>query len=154
MFTRGTFVIIRNYLIKVMNIKNYIKQHVLVVLVGLTSISFGTGIYVYNEYLRLKQDPSKVAQEEVNKLVAQVSKLIILPEGEVPTVATVADPARLKDQAFFAKAKTGDKVLVYTNAKKAILYNPESNKIVEVAPINIGTTTTPTPTLAPKLPAK
>lgn len=118
----------------------------------MTVLSSGTAVYFYNEYSALQQDPNKVAQEEVSKLVAQVSKLILLPEGEVPTLVTVADPSKLKDQPFFANAKTGDKVLIYTRAKKAILYNPDSNKIVEVAPINIGASATPTP--APKFPAR
>ena len=101
-------------------------------------MSSGTAVYFYNEYSGLKQDINKVTQQEVAKLVAQVGKLIILPEGETPTLATLSDLEKLKDQSFFAKAKTGDKVLIYTNAKKAILYSPELNKIVEVAPINIG----------------
>ncbi|MEK7084254.1 MAG: hypothetical protein AAB932_03410 [Patescibacteria group bacterium] len=29
------------------------------------------------------------------------------------------------------------KVLIYTNAKKVILYDPVNNKIVEVAPLSI-----------------
>lgn len=54
------------------------------------------------------------------------------------------DPEKLRDQPFFANAQRGDKVLIYANAKKAILYNPPSNKIIEVAPVNIGN-----PMLAP-----
>lgn len=126
--------------------KEYVKQHVLVILVGVVVLSSGTAIYFYNEYSALQHDPKKVSQEEVNKVVAQVSKLMFLPEGETPTLATVADLNKLKGQSFFAKAKIGDKVLIYANAKKAILYNPGSNKIVEVAPINTGN---PTPTPVP-----
>ena len=118
--------------------KEYVKQHIFVILVGVVVLSSGTAVYFYNQYSGLKQDPNKVAQEEVSKVVAQVGKLIVLPEGETPTLATVADIEKLKDQSFFAKAQTGDKVLIYTNAKRAILYNPGLNKIVEVAPISIG----------------
>lgn len=131
-------------MIKIPNLntaKEYVKQHVLIILIGVAVLSSGTAVYFYNQYSGLKQGPNKVAQEELSKVVAQVGKLIVLPEGETPTLATVADPNKLKDQAFFANAKTGDKVLIYTNAKKAILYNPELNKIVEVAPIDIGNPT-------------
>ncbi len=93
----------------------------------------GTAYYFYQ---RIPKEPS--AQTEVKALVAQVGQLIVLPQGEDPTVATVVDPEKLKDQPFFANAKKGNKVLIYTNEKKAILYDPESNKIVEVAPVNIG----------------
>jgi hypothetical protein len=135
-------------------VREYVKQYILVVLVGVAVLSSGTAVYFYNEYSGLKQDPNKSAQEEVSKLVAQVSKLMVLPEGETPTIATVSDPEKLKDQPFFAKAKTGDRVLIFTNSRKAILYSPESNKIVEVAPINIGpsATSTPAPKTAPKFP--
>ena len=75
---------------------------------------------------------------EVDDLVAQISKFLVLPTDEKPTVATVSDPSVLKDQPFFTLAKKGYKVLIYTNAKKAILYDPVSKKIVEVAPINLG----------------
>jgi hypothetical protein len=132
-------------------VKEYVKLHVLAILVGVAVLSLGTAGYFYNEYSGLKQNPNKVAQDDVNKLVAQVSKLIVLPEGETPTVATVADPEKLKDQPFFAKAQKGDRVLIYTNHKKAILYNPKDNKIVEVAPINIGASATPAPTPKPVL---
>ena len=119
-------------------VKDYVKQHILVILVGVVVLSSGTAVYFYNQYSGLTQDPNEAAQKELYKVIAQVSKLIVLPEGETPTLATVSDPSKLQNQSFFAKAKAGDKVLIYANAKKAVLYNPESNKIVEVAPIDIG----------------
>ena len=91
-----------------------------------------------SEIAAIKQDPQKVIQEENQALINRIGALIALPEGETPTIATVNDPDLLKDQPFFAKAKKGDKVLIYPNAKKAILYDPESNKIIEVAPLTIG----------------
>lgn len=99
----------------------------------------GAAVYFFLQFKELQKNPQKLAQQEVQELVSKVSKLIVLPEGETPTVATVTDPEKLKDQPFFAKAKNGDKVLIYTKAKKAILYDPVANKIVEVAPVNIGT---------------
>jgi len=86
----------------------------------------------------LKKNPQQAAEDQTNEIIAKVGKLIVLPEDERPTLATVTDPAALKEQPFFAKAEVGDKVLIYTNARKAILYSERDNKIKEVAPINIG----------------
>lgn len=113
------------------------------VLAALVVVALGAAVYFYTQLNQLQQDPQKVAQKESKTLVAKVGKLIVLPEGEEPTVATVTDPNLLRDQPFFANAKTGDKVLIYTNARKAILYNPEENKIIEVAPVNIGAAAAP-----------
>lgn len=99
--------------------------------------ALGTAGYFYYQLSLLKKNPEAVAQEEAEDLVSIVGKLIILPKGEVPTIATVSDPEKLKDQPFFAKAKVGDKVLLYVKAGKAYLYDPEENKILEVAPINV-----------------
>lgn len=84
------------------------------------------------------QAQQKLVQDEVKRLVVEVGKLIDLPQGEDPTVATVTDVDKLSDQPFFAKAKNGDKVLIYAIAKKAILYDPNTKKILDVAPVNIG----------------
>lgn len=100
--------------------------------------SLGAAYYFYGQAKTLKENPQKIAQSEVAAVITQVGSLIVLPEGESPTVATVSDAERLRGQPFFANAKNGDRVLIYTTARKAILYNPEQNKIVEVAPLNIG----------------
>ncbi|MEK7124690.1 MAG: hypothetical protein AAB877_03375 [Patescibacteria group bacterium] len=111
----------------------------------------GLSYYLYSQLKSFKKNPQQIAQQEIQSLIEKVGKLVVLPEGETPTVATVADPEKLKDQPFFANAKKGDKVLIYTNAKKAILYDPVNNKIVEIAPVNIGNNQTQTqPQTQPK----
>ncbi|MBX4191596.1 MAG: hypothetical protein KW804_02225 [Candidatus Doudnabacteria bacterium] len=117
---------------------NNMKKSLIGIAVFLLLAASGTSAYYYKQYNALKNNPNKVAQDETAATIAAVGKLIELPEGEQPTLATVTDPDKLKNQAFFAKAQKGDKVLVYTGAKKAILYSPANNKIVEVAPVNIG----------------
>lgn len=103
----------------------------------------GASYYMYQnsqqELAKIKSDPRSVAQEEAKALIAKIGGLIALPAGEDPTVATITDKEKLKDQPFFVKAENGDKVLIYTSAKKAYLYRESINKVIDVAPINIGT---------------
>lgn len=106
-----------------------------IILLTITVMSLIVAGYFYNEVKRLQANPQTVANQELQAVVDKVGKLVVLPEGEQPTLATVADPEKLKGQPFFARAKKGDKVLVYNKAQKAILYDPVLNKIVEIAPI-------------------
>lgn len=79
-------------------------------------------------------DPEE-EQEEVREITTVVSAFMELPQGEEPTIATVVDREKLRDQSFFKSAENGDKVLIYSNAQKAILYRPSTKKVVEIAPI-------------------
>ncbi len=116
-----------------------LKIILLLFLIGFVLLAGFSAYYFYNQYSALKKvDPQALIQKESRSLVEKVGRLIVLPEGEEPTIATVSDPEKLVSQPFFAHAKTGYKVLIYTNSKKAILYDPVLDKIVEVAPLNIG----------------
>lgn len=68
-------------------------------------------------------------------MVEEVGKIYALPKDETPTIATVIDKEKLKDQPFFANAQNGDKILIYTKAKKAIVYRPKEKVIVNAGPI-------------------
>lgn len=125
--------------------KTFIAAGILVILIALASIP---SIYFYSKYQETKKQlvaGTDSTKDEVKALVDKVGKLILLPQGETPEIAVVTDLDLLKGQPFFALAKTGDKVLVYKVAKKAILYDPIANRIVEVGPVMIAT---PTPTPA------
>lgn len=124
--------------------KKIFSIKVLAVLILLLLIgSLSSSAYLFKTYQKTKEllnNPTQAAKEETKSLTAKVGKLLDLPNEE-PTVATIVDSTKLKDQPFFSKAKNGDKVILYTNAKKAILYRPSENKIIDVAPINIGANT-------------
>jgi hypothetical protein len=61
--------------------------------------------------------------------------------NEKPVIATVKDKESLKaQQAFFAQAENGDKLIVFQTARKAVLFRPSIGKIVESGPL----ITTPT----------
>jgi len=114
-----------------------LKRLLISLLVILAIGGVTTGVTYFRKYQALKADPTIEAQKETEALVATVSKLMELPTDETPTVATIADKEKLKDQPFFAKAENGDKILAFTKAMQAILYRPSTNKIINVAPILI-----------------
>jgi hypothetical protein len=86
------------------------------------------------------KNPTAATQAQNQELVSRVGQLLQLPEGE-PTVATVSDASKLKDE-FYKNAQNGDKVLFYVKGKKAILYRPSTNKIINVAPLTINNSNT------------
>lgn len=108
---------------------------VIAVLAVLLVVALGSATYFYQ---KANSDPQKVAESDLQKTIALVSRHLVLPEGDTPTLATVSDPEKLKDQPFFSRATKGDKVLIFSLSHKAILYNPALDKIIEVAPINVG----------------
>jgi hypothetical protein len=74
---------------------------------------------------------------EIEKIVAEVGKHLVLPESEVPTMAMVSDLSKLKDQPFFERAELGDIVLIYASTRRAVLWRPSAQKIIEISAINL-----------------
>lgn len=113
-----------------------------IVVVALALLAGGAYAYKYiqdqNAKIERLSDPQQAAKDEATRVKDLVAQLADVPADESPTVATVNDASKLQSQAFFKNAKNGDKVLIFTKAKKAYLYRPSTNKLIEVAPINIG----------------
>lgn len=107
-------------------------------IVGGVLVIVGFLVGGYMVYSNSTRTPDVVAEEETAKAVQKIGRLIALPEGESPTLATVTDPEQLKDQPFFAKAQPGFQVLLYPLAQKAFLYDPGKDIIVEVATLSLG----------------
>jgi len=106
---------------------------------GVALVALGVSAYSLEErYEKLKADPLKCSQVSKNDAIQEVAQLIDLPQNQVPTVATVNDTTKLQYQPFFKKAAIGDKVLIFTEARKAVLYDPVHKTIKDIAPIYFG----------------
>ena len=130
------------------------KKYFSTILILVLLLSFGLTFYFYKKYQTVQKTLQKqLSPDDREKLIAQVGKLIQLPKEE-PTIASISDKEKLKNQPFFQNASNGDKVLIFTKAKKAILYRPSINKIIEVSQINleppsVTSSATASPTLLP-----
>lgn len=103
-------------------------------------ISFaGAAGFFYMKYQDTKDaSPEKLQQAQVDQTISEVAKLYTLPGNEKPDVATVKDKEALKKQyPFFDQAENDDVVLIYKEAKIAILYRPATKKLVKVGPVNV-----------------
>lgn len=102
------------------------------ILLLLAVILLASTVYLGKVVYDLKK-PALSAEAEVRRLVEEVGKAMILPQEELPTVAKVADVSQLANQPFFQNARTGDEILIYEQARKAILWRPSVRRIVEVS---------------------
>ena len=128
------------------------------VLVGvvLVAVVAGGGWYFYNKGSQefVIKPGERLTDEQVTRLIDRVSKFLVLPEGEQPSVAAISDVAALAErQPFYKDAKDGDILLVFSS--KAIIYDAVNDKLVNVGPIvrtdDVSPTgETPAPTATPE----
>jgi len=103
--------------------------------VALTALILGWGFF-FSWWWQSSTRQEQITHQENEEIIADIAKIIQLPTEEEPVLATVADVQKLKDQVFFSQAKDGDKVLFFSQAKKAILYRPSEHKVIEVSSLN------------------
>lgn len=109
---------------------------IVALIIAIAAIGFATYQYSETQKLKTAEGQKQVSENEAKVLKDKVGKLIQLP-SETPTVATISDIKKLKDQPFFDGAKNGDKVLIFTEARKAIIYRESENKIINSGPIAV-----------------
>jgi hypothetical protein len=71
---------------------------------------------------------------DAERVVRQVNLMAELPQTEIPTLVPIDDKEKVKTIDFFKNAQSGDYVLVYQQAKFAVLYRPSSFKIINMGP--------------------
>jgi hypothetical protein len=106
---------------------------ILVTIVVIAALAFGA--YSYYRLSHVKSDTEISTKVGVDDLITRLSQLYLVPNGEVPTIATVTDPEKIKEKAMFISVEVGDKVFLFTNAGKAVLYRPSLDKIVDIVSI-------------------
>jgi hypothetical protein len=144
--------------------KHFVIGGITLAVILLISIS----VYFFLQYQHsqaLLKNPAEAAKSENKDIAKKIALLVDVPSDEEPTVAVVSDVEKLRNQPFFAKAENNDRVIFYPSTKRAILYRPNTGKIIEMSPVNVDqqakTDTAPvvagaeapTPTKASLLPA-
>jgi hypothetical protein len=75
-------------------------------------------------------------QEKAKTVVERVKKLMDIDTSVEPTVATIVDVEKLREQnPFYNKAENGDFLIV--TPTRAILYREEDNIILDVVPVQL-----------------
>lgn len=117
--------------------KSYKKTLVIIVVIVLIIGAAICAVFFYRKASVSPQDPNKVTDAQAMALIAKVDKIIDLPKGETPVLVVISDLSKLAGNPFFVKAKIGDDVLIYTLAKKAFIYDPKANIIVDATTLNL-----------------
>jgi hypothetical protein len=82
-------------------------------------------------------------ESEIEKLVNKVGRHALLPQGEVPRLITLDTLDKVQiDAEFYRLAEVGDKVLVYELNKRAYLYRPSEDRLVNISTVEFVETDT------------
>jgi SHS2 domain-containing protein len=111
--------------------KKLLNAHVIYIIVILGLIG-STGFF-YNKSQDYKAKDPAILTKKIKEKLGALQKL----PDETPSVATVEDKEKLKEQAFFKDANNGDRLVVFQAAKQAFLYRESENKIINSGPIAI-----------------
>ena len=116
-----------------------------VILPILLILALGGFAWSYFSYTKAQKqlsaltDPNirnELNQEQTKALLAKIGQLLVLPQNEEPVVATIQDVEVLAStQDFYKDAENGQKLVVYSAARKAIIYDEAKNKLVNVGPL-------------------
>lgn len=120
-----------------------LPKTILRLLVVLALLIFG--IWSFRNYQRVQeqldalspQAQSERAQKERQELLASVASLMVLPD-EDPLILDIENAEAIgQTQPFFVDSQDGDKVLIYIQAGKSIIYSPTRNIIVNVGTLSV-----------------
>lgn len=122
------------------------KKFIIITLITILILILSSGL-VFFFYPKSSPTTTPVSEEATQKettdIMAALGKIAELPQNETPTIATVSDKDKVKNQTFFIHAQNGDKVLIFAQAKRAVLYRPSSGKVIEITTISVGPSPTP-----------
>lgn len=95
-----------------------------------------TAVLMQRNVQHLEQSANARIAKEQQALIAEIGEFMLLPADEVPTIATVTNKQKLRNQPIFADAENGDTLIAYPIAGKLILYRETQKQIITIASIH------------------
>lgn len=111
----------------------------IILIIAIFVVGVGAGYMVYNKLLETNSEKEETIDKQVTEILDELSKIILLPEDETPTVISIMDVEQLKreNEKFYKDAVNGDILIIYSD--KAIVFRRREKKIINVAPVFIET---------------
>ncbi len=118
--------------------KKKILKIAAIIIVAFLVLLLASGIAVMLKNISQPKNIFPVEKSSEETAVSRAAKHLLLPE-EKPVIIEIKNSADLaKEQAFYAGARDGDILLIYAAAKKAVIYSPARDMIINVGPIYAG----------------
>jgi len=114
----------KSWLQKLISAKNKRTFYILILL-----LVFGVAAWIFTSHKQTQ------GQKDLAQAKSDVSKLMLLPKNEEPTLAIVDNTKNLRDPFLAEKAADGDEVLIYAQNGMVIIYRPSINKIAAVGSV-------------------
>ncbi len=78
----------------------------------------------------------RIITREQKNILERLAQHIILPAGENPAIAAIANSEMLaNNNSFYSNTQDGDQLIIYANAALAIIYSPARDKIINIGPL-------------------
>jgi hypothetical protein len=97
-------------------------------------LSLALGYYYYQYNNLAKDNSAEEAKAQIAASVADIERLMYIPDVSGAQLAIITDITKLKGQKFFEHAQNGDHLVLFPAAGKAVLYRPTTERIIEVGP--------------------
>ena len=76
-------------------------------------------------------------EKQVQEIVTQIEKVTPVKKDEKPVITEIVDVENLKKtNAFYKDAQNGDKLIVFAQDKKVIIYRPSTNQVINIAALS------------------
>lgn len=117
-------------------------KYIILFLAVATGVAGGIlSVWAYNKFaspdnlgINISDLKDKPSAAEIVALVKRVSQIAILPKGELPEVLVISDLTQMRANPFFTDASIRDYIIIYKKAGRIIVYNPTTNKIINMGP--------------------
>lgn len=117
---------------------------IILLFVSLFALASAFGLlWLRYQKVAYKQQP----RADTARLIESIGKLIALPD-EQANLATVVDKTKLGDAQLARDAQNGDQLLIFSEARRVILYRPSTQKVIDmfhITPEQARPAVTPTP---------
>jgi hypothetical protein len=104
----------------------------IVVLAVLCAAAMGCAVFFFFQYQGALQNTQAKQQQQ---LLERLGATVILPT-ETPLFLSISDKSKLSNTTLAARVDNGDTLIVYSQAKRLIVYRPAAQKIVDMLSID------------------